>query len=212
VTFARIRSASTERGFIQRSKLNLAIAGCTSGWKYFRTAGSIAAFDFDMIHLVLPKARSQNSPGTNVSERLRLGVVGGGAVLERYHIPAINAVPEVVRSIVVDLDGERARRVAHRYGFPISSSELADVARHADVAIVLVPNGLHASVACELLAQGIHVLCEKPMARSSAECLAMIEASRRGHAKLCIGHNRRFQQHMKLAKQLIGKGLIGEFV
>jgi predicted dehydrogenase len=147
-----------------------------------------------------------------VSERLRLGVVGGGAVLERYHIPAINAVPEVVRSIVVDLDGERARRVAHRYGFPISSSELADVARHADVAIVLVPNGLHASVACELLAQGIHVLCEKPMARSSAECLAMIEASRRGHAKLCIGHNRRFQQHMKLAKQLIGKGLIGEFV
>ena len=145
-------------------------------------------------------------------ERLRVAVVGGGAVLERYHIPAINAVPEVVRSIVVDVDKDRAERVALRYGFPTSSGELGDVVRHADIAIVLVPNGLHASISCDLLTQGIHVLCEKPMARNSEECKAMIEASVRGRAKLCIGHNRRFQQHMKLAKQIIDKGLIGEIV
>ena len=145
-------------------------------------------------------------------ERLRVAVVGGGAVLERYHIPAINAVPEVVRSIVVDVDKDRAERVALRYRFPTSSGELGDVVRHADIAIVLVPNGLHASISCDLLTQGIHVLCEKPMARNSEECKAMIEASVRGRAKLCIGHNRRFQQHMKLAKQIIDKGLIGEIV
>jgi UDP-N-acetylglucosamine 3-dehydrogenase len=147
-----------------------------------------------------------------VLERLRVGVVGSGTVLERYHIPAVNAVPEVVRSIVVDVDSNRAERIALKYGFPISSSELSDVARHADIAIVLVPNGLHAPVSCELLNQGIHVLCEKPMARNSEECKAMIEASVRGKAKLCIGHNRRFQQHVKLAKQIIDKGLIGEVV
>jgi UDP-N-acetylglucosamine 3-dehydrogenase len=147
-----------------------------------------------------------------VGDRLRLGVVGGGAVLERYHIPAINAVPEVVRSIVIDVDGERAKRIAGRYGFPQSSTHLADLVRHADMAIVLVPNGLHAQVSCELLAQGVHVLCEKPMARNAAECLAMIEASRRGNAQLSIGHNRRFQQHMKLAKQLLDKRLIGEII
>ena len=145
-------------------------------------------------------------------ERLRVGVVGSGVVLERYHIPAINALPEVVRSIVVDVDRARADRIALKYGFPISSSELSDIARHADIAIVLVPNGLHASVSSELLTQGIHVLCEKPMARNSEECKAMIEASVRGKAKLCIGHNRRFQRHMKLAKQIIDKGLIGEIV
>ena len=145
-------------------------------------------------------------------ERLRVGVVGSGTVLERYHIPAINAVPEVVRSIVVDVDRDRAKRVALRYGFPIASGELGDVVRHADIAIVLVPNGLHASVSCELLTQGIHVLCEKPMARNTEECKAMIDASVRGGVKLCIGHNRRFQQHMKLAKQIIDKGLIGEIV
>ncbi len=147
-----------------------------------------------------------------MGDRLNLGVVGAGAVLDRYHIPAINAVPEVVRTIVIDSDAERARRVAERHNFPRWSTDLADLVRHADLAIVLVPNGLHASVSCELLGQGIHVLCEKPMARNVDECLAMIEAARRGNAQLCIGHNRRFQQHIKLAKQLLGKGLIGEVV
>lgn len=147
-----------------------------------------------------------------MGDRLRLGVVGGGAVLDRYHIPAINAVPEVIRSIVVDVDGERARRVADRYGFPVASVNLADLVRHADIAIVLVPNGLHAPISSELLAQGVHVLCEKPMARTAEECLTMIGAARRGNAQLCIGHNRRFQPHMKLAKQLLAKGMIGEIV
>ena len=147
-----------------------------------------------------------------MGDRLNLGVAGAGAVLDRYHIPAINAVPEVVRTIVIDSDAERARRVAERHNFPRWSTDLADLVRHADLAIVLVPNGLHASVSCELLGQGIHVLCEKPMARNVDECLAMIEAARRGNAQLCIGHNRRFQQHIKLAKQLLGKGLIGEVV
>jgi len=145
-------------------------------------------------------------------DRLRLGVVGGGVVLERYHIPAINAVPEVVRSIVVDVDGDRADRVARRHGFPFASTKVSDLVRHADLAIVLVPNGLHAPVSCELLAQGVHVLCEKPMARTVEECVTMIEAARRGNAQLCIGHNRRFQPHMKLARQLLTKGLIGEIV
>lgn len=147
-----------------------------------------------------------------MGDRLRLGVVGAGAVLERYHVPAINAVPETVRSIVIDVDCERAKQVASRYGFPHSSTKLADLVRHADLAIVLVPNGLHAPVSCELLAQGVHVLCEKPMARTVPECLAMIEASRRGNAQLAVGHNRRFQQHIKLAKQLLSKGLIGEII
>lgn len=145
-------------------------------------------------------------------DRLKLGVVGAGVVLDRYHIPAINAVPEVARTIVIDADPERARRVAERNSFPRWSTDLAELVRHADLAIVLVPNGLHSSVSCELLAQGVHVLCEKPMARNVEECLAMIEAARRGNAQLCIGHNRRFQQHIKLAKQLLGKGLTGEVV
>lgn len=143
-------------------------------------------------------------------DRLRMGVVGAGAVIERYHMPAISGVPEVVRTIVVDADGERARRVADRYNFPLSSSDLSDLVENCDAAIVAVSNGQHETVSCELLEKGVHVLCEKPMARNPDECVRMMEASRRGRAQLCIGHNRRFRQHIGLTKKLLDRGLIGE--
>jgi len=145
-----------------------------------------------------------------VKARLRIGVVGAGAVLGRYHVPAINGVPEVVRSIIVDADPARARQAAARHGFPRWSSDLADLVRYSDLAIVLVPNGLHAKISCELLSNGIHVLCEKPMARNVDECRGMIEASLRGRTLLCIGHNRRFRPHVVLGRQLLQKGLIGD--
>ncbi len=147
-----------------------------------------------------------------MADRLRIGVVGAGTVVERYHIPAINGVPEVIRSVVVDADGERARRVAHRYGFPEWSTDLDDVVGRVDLAVVAVPNAQHAPVASELLSRGIHILCEKPMARNVEECNRMIESSRRGAAQLCIGHNRRFRPHMPLARRLLHKGLIGDIL
>jgi predicted dehydrogenase len=144
-----------------------------------------------------------------VNSRLRVAVIGAGPVLQRYHMPAINAVPEVVRSVVVDANAERARGAAERYGFPQWSSELSGAREHADLAIVLVPNGWHAEVSCELLLQGIPVLCEKPMARNEEECARMIDAARRGGALLCIGHNRRFRRHVWMARHFLERGLIG---
>jgi predicted dehydrogenase len=145
-------------------------------------------------------------------DRLRIGIVGAGPVMERYHIPAINAVPEVVRSIVVDADAERAKNAALRFQIPRWSNRLDELAEEADLALVLVPNGHHAGVSCELLRRGVHVLCEKPLARNPAECLSMIESARRSRALLCTGHNRRFRQHIQLARKFLLDGLIGEIV
>lgn len=147
-----------------------------------------------------------------MGDRLRIGIAGAGAVIERYHVPAVNAVPEVIRSIVVDANAERARQVANRYGFPKWSDNLRDLAENSDVAIVGVPNWQHAPVTCELLSNHVHVLCEKPMARNPEECRSMIEAARHGNTQLCVGHNRRFRQHIKLAKRLLEKGIIGDVV
>lgn len=139
-------------------------------------------------------------------------MVGAGAVVERYHIPAINGVPEVVRTVVVDVDGDRARRVASRYAFPHWSTDVNDLVGRADLAVVAVPNAQHAPVACELLARGIHVLCEKPMACNVEQCRRMIDSARRGAAQLAAGHNRRFRQHMAIARRLLRRGLIGDIV
>jgi predicted dehydrogenase len=143
-------------------------------------------------------------------DRLRLGLIGVGPVAERYHLKAIRAVPEVFPAAVVDINEQRVREFARRQGFPFYTTRLQDLLGKVDLAIVALPNGAHASVSCEFLSNGIHVLCEKPMARNVLECRSMIEASRRGGALLCIGHNRRFRNNVSLAKRLMEKGIVGE--
>jgi predicted dehydrogenase len=145
-------------------------------------------------------------------DRLRLGLVGAGPVVARYHMPAIRGVPEVFPAMLIDADLNRAQDFAKLQGFPRWSTQLADLIGNVDIAIVGIPNDFHAPVSCQLLEQGIHVLCEKPMARNVAECRQMIDSAQRGRAHLCIGHNRRFRQNVNLMKQLLDKGLIGKVI
>jgi predicted dehydrogenase len=119
-----------------------------------------------------------------MADRLRIGIVGAGPITERYHLAAVRGVPEVRPTLMVDVDAERARRFAERNRFPRWSSELPELFGRVDLAIVALPNHLHAPVSCELLAHGIHVLCEKPMARTPAECKLMIDAAKRSGALL----------------------------
>jgi predicted dehydrogenase len=136
--------------------------------------------------------------------------VGVGPVVERYHLRAVRGVPEVQPTVVVDINEERARLFAQRQGIPVYTTRLQDLFGKVDLAIIALPNGLHASISCELLSKGVHVLCEKPMARNVPECRAMIEAAQHGGAQLCIGHNRRFRNNFSLAKRLMEKGIFGE--
>jgi predicted dehydrogenase len=145
-----------------------------------------------------------------MADRLRIGIVGAGPATERYHLSAVRGVPEVRPAFIVDVDAARAARFAERSGFPRWSTELSELFGRVDLAIVALPNHLHASISCELLSHGIHVLCEKPMARTPAECKVMIEAASRSNAILAIGHNRRFKNHIQLAKLWLDKKLIGE--
>ena len=145
-----------------------------------------------------------------MADRLRIGIVGAGPVTERYHLSAIRGVPEVRGTMIIDVDAGRARNFAECQGFPHWGTKASDLAGAVDLAVVALPNFLHASVSCELLSQGIHVLCEKPMARTVSECQSMIEAARRSGALICVGHNRRFKKHYHLLKSLLQKRLIGD--
>jgi len=148
----------------------------------------------------------------NVHDRFRIGVVGAGAVAIKYHMPALRGVPEVVPTMVVDTDADKAQRFAERYCFPRWSTSLSDLIGNVDLAVIALPNWLHEDTACQLLAAGIHVLCEKPMARTVPECQKMIDVAEQNGSLLCIGHNRRFRPHFEFAKRLIASGQIGEII
>src|SRR5687768_3065184 len=117
---------------------------------------------------------------------LRLGVVGCGAVAELYHLPALLASTEVELVAFVDPDLARARRLADRAPGAEALTDVDQLAGRVDAVLVATPNAWHAPLGAPLLAAGVHVLVEKPMARTAAECDELLAAARAGGAVLAV--------------------------
>ena len=141
---------------------------------------------------------------------LRLGIVGCGAVAEQYHLPAVAACADVELVALADPDLHRARELGERFGAALVTDDHARLAGAVDAAIVAVPNSLHAPIASELAAAGIHVLVEKPLARTTAECDAIAAAARAGGVVAAVGHDFRQFPVARTAKAIIAGELIGE--
>lgn len=141
--------------------------------------------------------------------RLRFAVVGCGAVSEIYHIPAIVHCAGATLTALVDAVPARAAELARRHHVPERLEDYRDLIGKVDAALIATSNTTHADIACHLLDHGIHVLCEKPMATTSADAGRMFAASRRSGARLMAGHSRRFNPNLELAKRLVADGRIG---
>jgi predicted dehydrogenase len=79
-----------------------------------------------------------------------------------------------------------------------------------DIVYVILPNSMHADYTIRAARAGKHVLCEKPMANSSTECLAMINACQSANRKLMIGYRSHFEPHNIHAMRLAREGAIGK--
>jgi glucose-fructose oxidoreductase len=96
---------------------------------------------------------------------------------------------------------EKGAAWSRQYGFPErnvwSYASMHEIAGNPDIDIVYVvtPNGLHAEHVIEAARAGKHVICEKPMANSAAECAAMIEACRKAGVRLSIGYRLHFDPY-----------------
>lgn len=78
-----------------------------------------------------------------------------------------------------------------------------------DLVYVVLPNSMHAEYSIRASQAGKHVLCEKPMAVSVAECEAMIAAARTARRKLMIGYRSQFEPHNLHAIELVKSGFAG---
>jgi predicted dehydrogenase len=103
---------------------------------------------------------------------------------------------------VVDRDPARAREVATALGVPVLPDHHA-LAGVVDCASVAVPTADHASVGLALLAAGIDVLIEKPLASTVAEGAALVRAAATGGRILQVGHLERFNPALRAAAAVI---------
>ena len=140
---------------------------------------------------------------------LRVAVIGCGAVAASHYLPALAVSRQARAALLIDPDRERAARLAARFGGLAVAGDHREAIGRVDAAVVAAPNHLHAPIAVDLLRAGVHVLVEKPMALSTAECDAMIAAAAAGGARLTVGLQFRFFDSTPLVRELLGAGLLG---
>jgi predicted dehydrogenase len=141
---------------------------------------------------------------------LRVAIIGCGAVTEQRHLPALSRRNDCSLVALVDQNRARAKALARQVGNPEVLADVHNLLRmEIDVAIVAVPNHLHAAVSTELLRAGIHVLVEKPIALSVAECDEMLRAAAETNVVLAVGMMRRFIHASRFVKWAIDNNFIG---
>ena len=127
---------------------------------------------------------SRPRPAAARPERLRLGVVGTGA-MGRHHVRILAALPEADLVGIYDQRPEVAAALAAEHGTH-SFSSLEELTSQVDAVVLAVPTYAHAQIGCELLSAGIHLLVEKPMAATLEEADRLLDAA--GDRVLAVGH------------------------
>lgn len=145
--------------------------------------------------------------------KIRVAVIGCGAISKHRHIPEYAANPNVELVAFVDILKDRAEHYASQYGAKAYTdyNEMLK-AEKPDAVSVCTPNALHATVSIAAANAGAHVLVEKPMATTEAEGLAMIEAARSSNVHLMVGHNQRLMPPHAKAKEILQTGRLGKVI
>lgn len=142
---------------------------------------------------------------------LRIGIIGCGGI-GKTHIAAWSAAgyaPVAVCDTVAEL-AHSAASTCHAQAYTDVATFLATA--NLDIVSICTPPVSHASLVIQALQAGVHVLCEKPLAPSVAECDAMIAASETHQRLLSVGFCHRFQPHIEVMKQHIDAGFLGDVV
>ncbi|MFT3932722.1 MAG: Gfo/Idh/MocA family oxidoreductase [Chitinophagaceae bacterium] len=144
-----------------------------------------------------------------MQNKLRFGIVGCGHIAKRH---AENASRYGVLVAVCDIVKEKADKLSQSYNAKsyYTIEQLLQVANEMDVIAVCTPNGLHAKHAIQCLEAGVHVLCEKPMAITTASCQEMIKAANVSKKQLVVVKQNRFNSPVHELKNILSEGRLGK--
>jgi predicted dehydrogenase len=144
---------------------------------------------------------------------LRVALVGMGRI-GRTHLRALSATPAAEVVGVYDQDLPLARERAEAQGVRRVYSSWSELLEDEDVQCVgvLLPHDLHEQYAIEALEAGKHVVCEKPLAPTLAECDRMLAAAARVGRKLFPVHNRVYSLGVEKMGEVLREDAIGDVV
>ena len=146
--------------------------------------------------------------------RLRIAVIGQGHFAQAAVLPAIEQLDDVELGALVSGSRHKLDELAARYGARTAChyDDLDPLlgSGRIDAVYIAVPNDMHAEMTLVAARHGVHVLCEKPMAPTEAECMQMIHACEQRGVKLMIAYRLHFEAANLIAVELARSGEIGD--
>jgi glucose-fructose oxidoreductase len=147
------------------------------------------------------------------AQRVRWAIVGLGTFAVGQVIPGFLTAGKSRMTAFVSGNADKAQRLGERYGVSkfydyANFDRLADD-DEIDCVYIALPVGLHAEYSIRALKAGKHVLCEKPMASTSAECEAMIAAAAAAGKHLGVAYRVHFEPNNRAALARIESGELG---
>jgi UDP-N-acetylglucosamine 3-dehydrogenase len=142
--------------------------------------------------------------GRHLEEAVRIGVVGCG-VMGRNHVRVLADTKGFELVGIVDHNVDVRESAARASGATACATVEELIALGIDAAVVALPTSLHFDVGSQLIRSGIHVLMEKPIARTVEEAHALVALADEHDRRLVVGHVERFNPAIEGLRQAIGE-------
>jgi glucose-fructose oxidoreductase len=147
-------------------------------------------------------------------KKIRYAVVGLGHIAQVAVLPAFAHAENSELTALVSDDPEKLEKLGRRYKVKarFSYDQFEECLRSGivDAVYIALPNHLHREYAERAARAGVHVLCEKPLAVTEEDCLAMIRAAEENGVKLMVAYRLHFEEANLKAIQLVQSGRIGD--
>ncbi|MGW5333885.1 Gfo/Idh/MocA family protein [Streptomyces bauhiniae] len=140
---------------------------------------------------------------------MRIGILGLGRI-GAFHAETLSALDAVTSLVVADPVADAAKAAAERYGAQVADSPEALLAAGVDGLVIAAATDAHPALIRAGVAAGVPVFCEKPVARTIAEGVAVLAAVRESGVPIQIGFNRRFDAGFLAARAAVRSGELGK--
>lgn len=146
-----------------------------------------------------------------MTESLRIGVVGAGAIAQLTHLPVLSSMRRVSLVAICDNDRPKARALADRFDIPDVYTDIVDLLEAAGLQAIVIatPNHLHEPHVLSAIAAGVDVLVERPLSLTSKGVERIVNAAARAGRKVLVANNYRFRSDVQALAGFLRGGELG---
>ncbi|WP_171110680.1 MULTISPECIES: Gfo/Idh/MocA family oxidoreductase [Streptomyces] len=140
---------------------------------------------------------------------MRIGILGLGRI-GAFHAETLSGLDAVESLVLADPFADAAKAAAERFGAEVADSPEAVLAAGIDGVVIAAATDAHPDLILAAVNAGVPVFCEKPVARTIAESVAVLKAVEGRDVPVQIGYNRRFDAGFVAARNAVLAGELGK--